>query len=416
MPQDATPIYPLHDTLLHKPADEATYRELVALLLPAEAAKYSDGYANIHPLDHYGHHQRIGLVLDRGGLPSLALLHYQHAADLAQQPDRASIVPQLGSTLVAILPQLQASALDAGRLALAESSIRQCQAAWEQIEVDRPHWFRWNGMTRNVFETQNDRARLLVLRGEYAAAMSLLDSIEGFYPAMGTPVWTLDIRARAAFWRGDVATAAEIARVMWEQTYEAAAMHTSPPMAPDVWVNEAQLHAEIALALGDLDLADQQLTRIHKWIDHYLYVYRAEKIALFTGFGVLAGQRGQIEAARDYLARADALIYADEYPILRADLLYAVAKLEQATNQADGAIQAATQSYRAAWCDGISADGEVCYAYRRGLDRAAALLTDLGAPSPTLPPFDGPSAGRSATATTPARTRRRWWGWPMSPR
>ena len=52
------------------------------------------------------------------------------------------------------------------------------------------------------------------------------------------------------------------------------------------------------------------------------------------------------------------------------------------------AVKAATDAYRLAWCDGISADGQTCFAYWYGLKKAKELLRELGAPEPVLPPFD----------------------------
>jgi hypothetical protein len=46
------------------------------------------------------------------------------------------------------------------------------------------------------------------------------------------------------------------------------------------------------------------------------------------------------------------------------------------------AIEAATKAYKAAWCDGPP------YAYHWGLEEAKAHLAALGAPEPSLLPFD----------------------------
>jgi hypothetical protein len=46
------------------------------------------------------------------------------------------------------------------------------------------------------------------------------------------------------------------------------------------------------------------------------------------------------------------------------------------------AIEAATKAYRLAWCDGPP------FAYHRGLVAARKHLQELGAPEPSMPPFD----------------------------
>jgi len=51
-------------------------------------------------------------------------------------------------------------------------------------------------------------------------------------------------------------------------------------------------------------------------------------------------------------------------------------------------MAAATNAYTLAWCESISADGKVCYAYHYGLTNARKHLQELGAAEPQLPPFD----------------------------
>ena len=46
------------------------------------------------------------------------------------------------------------------------------------------------------------------------------------------------------------------------------------------------------------------------------------------------------------------------------------------------AVEAATKAYRLAWCDGEP------YAYHWGLVAARKHLAELGAPEPSMPPFD----------------------------
>ena len=65
-----------------------------------------------------------------------------------------------------------------------------------------------------------------------------------------------------------------------------------------------------------------------------------------------------------------------------------LAQIERDEGNREAAIAAATKAYGLAWCDGISADGKVCYAYHYGLTNARKHLRELGAPEPELPPFD----------------------------
>ena len=79
---------------------------------------------------------------------------------------------------------------------------------------------------------------------------------------------------------------------------------------------------------------------------------------------------------------------AGPYPLWHADALNVLAQIERDVGNREAAVTAATEAYRKAWCDGISADQTVCYAYWYGLQNAKAHLDALGAPYPVMPPFD----------------------------
>ena len=67
---------------------------------------------------------------------------------------------------------------------------------------------------------------------------------------------------------------------------------------------------------------------------------------------------------------------------VHADALNVLAQLERDANNLTAAIQAATEAYEKAWCDGPP------FACHWGLEKAKAHLAALGAPEPVLPPFD----------------------------
>ncbi len=70
------------------------------------------------------------------------------------------------------------------------------------------------------------------------------------------------------------------------------------------------------------------------------------------------------------------------YPLHQADAYNLAADIAWAEGDNSAAIAAATQAYRAAWCDGPP------YAYHWGLEKAKSQLKTFGAPEPEMPPFD----------------------------
>ncbi len=70
------------------------------------------------------------------------------------------------------------------------------------------------------------------------------------------------------------------------------------------------------------------------------------------------------------------------YPLEHADAFNVLAQIERDAGNREAAIQAATEAYTKAWCDGEP------FAYAYGLRQARAHLAALDAPGPKLPPFD----------------------------
>jgi hypothetical protein len=59
-----------------------------------------------------------------------------------------------------------------------------------------------------------------------------------------------------------------------------------------------------------------------------------------------------------------------------------LAQIEGDKHNYEAAVKAAERAYRLAWCDGPP------FAYHWGLEKARALLKELGAGEPEMPPFD----------------------------
>ena len=113
-----------------------------------------------------------------------------------------------------------------------------------------------------------------------------------------------------------------------------------------------------------------------------------EELPTLTALAELHRRRNDPATARELLNQVWDAADRGPYPLFHADALNVLAQIERDQGNREAAITAATKAYTLAWCDGISADGKVCYAYHYGLTNARQHLQELGAPEPKLPPFD----------------------------
>jgi tetratricopeptide (TPR) repeat protein len=177
--------------------------------------------------------------------------------------------------------------------------------------------------------------------------------------------------AQRALWLDDTPAARQGANCAWELAH-------SQRLEGD-FIRSARLQGQAALASGDLHLADE---RLHHALTRARTVDRAEEeIQSLTALAELDRRRGNPNAARELLDQVWELAERGPYPLLHADALNVLAQIERdAGNTA--AIQAATEAFEQAWCDGPP------FAYHWGLEKAKAHLAALNAPEPALPPFD----------------------------
>ncbi|HXD34223.1 MAG TPA: DUF4062 domain-containing protein [Pyrinomonadaceae bacterium] len=152
------------------------------------------------------------------------------------------------------------------------------------------------------------------------------------------------------------------------------------------FIRAARLHGTTALGLNDLDTAAERL-------QHALTRARAvsrleEELPTLTAQAELHRRKNEPSIARELLNQVWDAAERGPYPIFHSDALNVLAQIERDEGNHKAAIAAATKAYTLAWCDGISADGKVCYAYHYGLTNAHKHLQELGAPEPQLPPFD----------------------------
>jgi tetratricopeptide (TPR) repeat protein len=152
------------------------------------------------------------------------------------------------------------------------------------------------------------------------------------------------------------------------------------------FISAARLRGTAALALNQVSLAGDSF---------YQAASRAENVNLvqeilpaLIGLAQAHARKGEFTSAREFLERVWEPAERGPYPLFHADALNVLAQIERDHGNREAAIAAATKAYTLAWCDGISVDGKVCYAYHYGLTNARKHLQELGAPEPQLPPFD----------------------------
>jgi ATP/maltotriose-dependent transcriptional regulator MalT len=146
------------------------------------------------------------------------------------------------------------------------------------------------------------------------------------------------------------------------------------------FIRAARLQGQVALASGDLPLADE---RLHHALTRARTVDLAEEeLPALTALAEVHRRRGDPKAARELLDHVWEPAERGPYPLLHADALNVLAQIERDAGNTTAAIQAATEAYTKAWCDGPP------FAYHWGLEKAKAHLAALGAPEPALPPFD----------------------------
>jgi tetratricopeptide (TPR) repeat protein len=178
--------------------------------------------------------------------------------------------------------------------------------------------------------------------------------------------------AQLALWIGDLKKAFTWAERAW-------ALAAARKLERD-FIHAALLQGRVALGAGDLSRAEERL--------HYALTHtRAVNVVEFEVPALIA--IAELELKRDGAQKAklslEAVWEAAErgpYPLHQADAFNVLASVELAEGDKPTAITAATNAFKAAWCDGPP------YAYYWGLKKAKAHLAALGAPEPVLPPFD----------------------------
>ena len=145
-------------------------------------------------------------------------------------------------------------------------------------------------------------------------------------------------------------------------------------------IRTARLLGQALLGLGNVPQADENL---HQALTHARSVNLIEEeLPALVALADLRRRQGQPAAARELLGGVWELAERGPYPLDHADACNVLAQLEREAGNEQAAVEAATQAYRLAWCDGPP------YAYHWGLEKAKQHLAELGAAEPELPPYD----------------------------
>jgi ATP/maltotriose-dependent transcriptional regulator MalT len=195
------------------------------------------------------------------------------------------------------------------------------------------------------------------------------------FVARGDRQWEGVVSAYVAeleFWADDLAKAAIWTGQAWER---AAVLRYERD-----FVRAALLQGRVALGTGDLSRVDE---RLHFALTRTRAVNVVEfELPALIAIAELELKRGRPAEAKANLEDVWEAAERGPYPLHQADAFNVLAAVALAEGDKPAAIAAATNAFKAAWCDGPP------YAYHWGLLKAKAHLAALGAPEPVLPPFD----------------------------
>jgi tetratricopeptide (TPR) repeat protein len=219
----------------------------------------------------------------------------------------------------------------------------------------------WLGLTMGARGLANESASVL----QRALRMFIAQSNPQFEGVVNSYL------AQRAEWLSEFPSALSFANRAWElahvQNYETD------------FIRAARAQGEAALGLNDFATADE---RLHHAITRARKVNNIEEeLPALLAVAELR-RRGDTKAARELLDDLWEAAERGPYPLFHVDAFNVLAQIERDEGNAKAAIEAATQAYRLAWCDGPP------FAYHWGLEKAKQHLKELGAPEPELPPFD----------------------------
>lgn len=178
--------------------------------------------------------------------------------------------------------------------------------------------------------------------------------------------------AQSALWLGEFAGALSFANRAWELAH----VHS---LERD-FIRAAQVQGAAALGLNDLATSDE---RLHHALTRARMVNLVEdELPALVALAELRRRQGDLGAARELLGDVWEVAERGPYPLVHADACNVLAEVERDEGNREAAVEAARKAYGLAWCDGPP------FAYHWGLEKARALLKELGAGEPEMPAFD----------------------------
>jgi hypothetical protein len=188
--------------------------------------------------------------------------------------------------------------------------------------------------------------------------------------------------AQRSLWLGD----AEEALVAAERAWQIAARLESDPAHKDQH-GAAKVLIAAARMKGEAMVMRHEAESGMMWLQYALQRAREiafveEELPALRALALLAWRQDLEAMARHYLEQTWELAARGPFTLYHADALNILGPLELAQGNHAAALDAARQAFRLSWCDGPP------YSYQRGLLDAQALLEQLNAAPPSLPPFD----------------------------
>lgn len=178
--------------------------------------------------------------------------------------------------------------------------------------------------------------------------------------------------AQRALWLHDYGLALTSANSAWELAH----LHK---LERD-FIRAARGQGEAFLRLNRFDDAE---ARLHHALSRARVVNLSdEELPAFVALAELRRRQGNVKAAREYLDEVWDAASRGPYPLIHADAFNVLAQIERDVDDKTAAVEAATQAYSLAWCDGLP------FVYHWGLSAAQEHLRALDASEPQMPPFD----------------------------
>lgn len=227
------------------------------------------------------------------------------------------------------------------------------------FQTESLHWLGLTLAARGI-ANESESALQRALRIAIPRSNNQLESAANFF------------LAQKKLWFSEFSTALSFANRAWELVDDMKlARHL---------IFAARVQGEAALGLNDLATADERL--LHALTRARMVNLVDEELPALVALAELRRRQGESGTARELLGDVWEAAERGPYPLVHADACCVLAEVERGEGNVEKAVEAATKAFELAWCDGPP------FAYHWGLERARALLKELGAGEPLLEPFD----------------------------